>query len=98
VPAGGLQALYAEVAGVVRPDEGRDHQVAALQAGHVRADLLDDAEELVADAAPCSVAGIDPYGHRSLPQTQERTTRTTASVGFWIFGSGTFSTRTSPAP
>ena len=28
VPAGGLQALAAEVAGVVRPDERRDHEVA----------------------------------------------------------------------
>ena len=38
------------------------------------------------------------YGCRSLPQTQVRTTRTTASVGCCSAGSGTFSTRTSPAP
>ena len=50
VPAGGLQALAAEVAGVVRPDERRDHDVAAPQPGHLGADVLDDAEELVADA------------------------------------------------
>src|SRR5207253_2552052 len=35
VPAGGLQALAAEVAGVVRPDERRHHDVAAPQPGHV---------------------------------------------------------------
>jgi hypothetical protein len=35
---------------------------------------------------------------RSLPQMQDRTTRTTASVGCWITGSGTSMTRTSPAP
>ena len=50
VPAGGLQALGAEVAGVVRPHERRDHDVTGLQPGHLRADVLDDAEELVADA------------------------------------------------
>ncbi len=48
VAAGGLQALLAEVAGVVRPHERCDHQVAALQAGDVSADVLDDADELVA--------------------------------------------------
>src|SRR5215213_6786472 len=38
------------------------------------------------------------YGWRSLPQTEARTTRTTASVGACTVGSGSFSTRTSPAP
>jgi hypothetical protein len=47
---------------------------------------------------PCPEAGIDPYGHRSLPQMPERSTRTTASVGSRSVGSGTSSTRTSPAP
>jgi hypothetical protein len=37
-------------------------------------------------------------GCRSDPQTQDRTTRTIASVGCWMVGSGTCSTRTSPAP
>ncbi len=47
---------------------------------------------------PRSLAGMDWYGHRSLPQMQERSTRTMASVGSRRTGSGTFSTRTSPAP
>jgi len=48
VAAGGVQALAAEVAGVVGPGERGDHQVTGLQPGHLRADLLDDAEELMA--------------------------------------------------
>src|SRR3954471_16445947 len=42
-------------------------------------------------------AGPRLYGQRSLPQMQARVTRTTASVGWTIVASGTFSTRTSPA-
>src|SRR3954471_7130836 len=39
-----------------------------------------------------SVTGRAPrYGHRSEPQMQDATTRTRASVGCSIFGSGTFS-------
>src|SRR6185312_140676 len=59
VPAGGLQSFAAEVAGVVGPHERRDDQVTRVQAGHVPAGLLDDAEELVADPVPvlCGVAG-----------------------------------------
>src|SRR2546421_4294621 len=48
VPAGRVQPLAAEVAGVVRPDERRHDEVAPLEAGHVGAGVLDDAEELVA--------------------------------------------------
>ena len=51
VPAGRLQALSAEVAGVVGPDERGDHQIAALEAGDLGADVLDDADELVAHPA-----------------------------------------------
>src|SRR4051812_8220226 len=47
---------------------------------------------------PVSLLGISLYGHRSLPQMQARTTRRIASVGSTIDGSGTFWTRTSPAP
>ena len=47
---------------------------------------------------PSSVASRLLYGQRSLPQMQEWVMRTTASVGFSTFGSGTSSTRTSPAP
>jgi hypothetical protein len=50
VPAGGLQALLAEVASVVRPDEGSDDQVTSLEPGHLGTDVLDSAEELVPDA------------------------------------------------
>ena len=49
VPARGLQALPAEVAGVVRPHERRHHDVAGLEPGHLGADVLDHAEELVPD-------------------------------------------------
>ena len=99
VAAGGLQALAAEVAGAVRPHERRHHQVAGLEAGHLGAGVLDHAEELVAHpAAVLRRPGIDPYGHRSLPQMQDRSTRTIASVGSRRTGSGTSSTRTSPAP
>ena len=46
---------------------------------------------------PLSVGSRSAYGHRSLPQTQALVTRMIASVGSTIEGSGTSSTRTSPA-
>src|SRR6516164_184796 len=46
---------------------------------------------------PVSLRSIFWYGHKSLPQTHARVTRITASVDSTIFGSGTFSIRTSPA-
>lgn len=46
-----------------------------------------------------SAGGRAPrYVHRSEPQTQAATTRTTASVGSWIAGSGRSSQRTSRVP
>jgi len=55
VPAGGLQALTAEVAGVVRPGERGDDEVTRLQNADLGTDLLDDTNELVAHrtALPC---------------------------------------------
>jgi hypothetical protein len=47
---------------------------------------------------PESVGSIDLYGQRSLPQIAARVTRTSASEGSINWASGTFSTRTSPAP
>src|SRR5207237_6039635 len=47
---------------------------------------------------PFSSCGIVLYGQRSLPQIAARVTRTRASVGSIRWASGTFSTRTSPAP
>src|SRR3954469_21160091 len=47
---------------------------------------------------PFSVFGMSLYGQRSLPQMHARTTRIIASVAWTIDGSGTLSTRTSPAP
>jgi hypothetical protein len=38
-------------AGAVAVDERCDHQITARHGGHVAADLLDDADELVADRA-----------------------------------------------
>jgi hypothetical protein len=38
----------------------RSRRVTALQSGNIGADVLDDAEDLVAHPAPCSVVGIDP--------------------------------------
>ena len=51
VPARGLQALAAEVAGAVRPGERCDDEVAGRQGRDLGADLLDDADELVAHRA-----------------------------------------------
>ena len=42
-----LQALAVEIAGVVLPQERRDHQVTGLQPGHLRAGVLHHAEELM---------------------------------------------------
>ena len=62
VAAGDLEPVRAEVAGVVRPHERRDDQVAGSEAGHLRADLLDDADELVAHAAALLAGGHRPVG------------------------------------
>src|SRR3954469_9783977 len=47
---------------------------------------------------PVSLAGIELYGQRSLPQIHARVTRTRASVASTILASGTVSTRTSCTP
>ncbi len=47
---------------------------------------------------PVSLSGIWLYGQMSPPQMAARVTRTSASVGSTRRASGTFSTRTSPAP
>ncbi len=62
VHAGGVEALGAVVAGAVGPHEGGDDEVAGLQAGHGRAGLLDDAEELVADALAWLARGLAAVG------------------------------------
>jgi hypothetical protein len=51
VAAGGVQALAAEVAGIVGPGERGDHQVAGREPGHLGADVFDDPEELMAHGA-----------------------------------------------
>ena len=87
VEARGLQSLLAEVAGAVGVGERRDDDVARLHGADVGADLLDDADELVAHrAGRPSSCSIWLYGHRSLPQMQARVTRTSASVGSTIRG------------
>src|SRR5690606_39627491 len=48
VPARGLEALPAEVAGSVRPGEGGDDEAAGAEVRDLRPDLLHDADELVA--------------------------------------------------
>ncbi len=48
IGAGGLHALAAELAGVVLVGEGGHDQVAALETGHLRAEFLDGAHELMA--------------------------------------------------
>lgn len=60
IAAGDLQALGAVVAGVVAVRERGDDQVPRLQAGHVRAGLLDDAEELVPHRAALLGGGHGP--------------------------------------
>ncbi len=49
--ARGLQPFAAELAGAVRPEERRQHQIAGLDRAHLGADGLDDADELVSHAA-----------------------------------------------
>src|SRR3977135_308343 len=57
VPAGGLQATPAVVASVVRPYERRDYQVALVEGGHVRTDLLHHPKEFVTDP-PAALGGL----------------------------------------
>ena len=90
-----LQPLVAEHAGAVGRSEGHDDDLAAPDRLDVAADLLDDADRLVAHALAGSTFGPSLYGHRSLPQMQARVTRITASVGSTMAASGTFSIRTS---
>jgi len=73
--------------------ERRYHQVAFGDAVDVGADVLDDADELVADR-PDGVRRLDPtacgdsprWYHRSEPHTQPSTTRTIASVDSTMTG------------
>ena len=99
VQARALQPFAAEDAGAVRPEKRRDDEVAGLDRRDVGADRLDDADELVAHpAAGRRSCSIDLYGHRSLPQIAAQVIRTSASADSINRASGTFSTRTSPAP
>ena len=85
--------------GAVTDRERRDHEVAGPYGLDRRSDLLNDPDELVADPGRLLRAGSHPdSGHRSDPQTQLATTRTSASVGCCTIGSGTCSNRTSPGP
>ena len=75
MPAGGLEAGLAEVAGVVGPYEGRDDHVTALQGRHVCTGVLDDAEELVPH--PVAVLG---RGHGAIgPQVTAADARHSAT-------------------
>lgn len=60
--AGGGEALGAVGAGAVGPDERGDGQIADGEAVHPGADLLDDAEELVADALTGPPGRLAPVG------------------------------------
>jgi hypothetical protein len=62
VLAGGLQALAAEVARAVGPDERRHDHVAPGEPADLGADVLDDAEELVADAVAVLDGGLGAVG------------------------------------
>src|SRR5258707_5471606 len=62
VPAGGLQALAAEVARVVAPGGLGDHQIASLQPGYLRPGLLYDADALVAHRATLVSGGARRVG------------------------------------
>ena len=100
VPAGGLQALAAEVAGAVGPDERRDDEVAALEARRprrrrprrrrgTRGPMRGPAARRPAGRVGPQVAAADAGA--APPAPGRRSAR-------WITGSGTSSTRTSPAP
>jgi aryl-alcohol dehydrogenase-like predicted oxidoreductase len=70
--------------------------VARLESGHLGTDRFDDAEELVINPVAGLGCGPRSVGHRSLPQMQARSTRTTAlelGITFWdaanVYGFGT---------
>ena len=96
VHAAGLVAGPADRAGVVGGEERADHELAGPQGADLAADLLDDADVLVAHRR-WPVDGLDAaVGPQVGPAHAGRGHRMTASVGFSIVGSGRSSTRTSP--
>lgn len=64
VHAFGLQPLVAELAGAVRGRKRHHHQVAPFERAHLRADVLDDADRLVAHR----LAGLARLHRRVWPQ------------------------------
>ena len=99
VQARGLQPLLAEHAGAVGPGERGDDEVARLHRADVGADGLDEADELVAHPAAgrrsapsgCTARGRCRRCRRGSRGRAHRSARRCRA-------SGTFSTRTSPAP
>jgi hypothetical protein len=94
-----MSAIHAtELARTIRPGERRDNGIALFHTSDVLPDSLDNADEPVPHATSGRRRLHLLVGPESLPQIHARVTRTTASVGRRIRGSGTVSTRTSPAP
>jgi hypothetical protein len=93
-----VEAVPAERAGVIGVGERHDDGVAQLEGGDLAADLFDDADGLMAH--PPAFGGVVQVvvGVRSAPQTQAWVTRMITSVSACSSGSGTSTTRTSPAP
>ena len=82
-------------AGAVAEDERGDHQIAGGDGRDVAADVFDDADELVADRAD-GVVGLAPVVPEVRPAHAASTTRTTASVGSLMIGSGRSPTSIEP--
>jgi hypothetical protein len=97
VHAGGRQTLVAEPAGAAEKANGMTTRSPLLIL--VTCDPTSSTTPTASWPIDCPVSerSIEAYGHRSLPQTQARVTRTIASVGSTIAASGTSSTRTSLA-
>jgi hypothetical protein len=89
VDARGLKAFVAEDPDAVGEGERHDDEIALLQGADVGADGLRIAIASWPIMRPLSPGSMVLYGQRSLQQIQARLTRTTASVGSTIVGSGT---------
>jgi hypothetical protein len=85
-------------AGAVADRERGDDEIALADGPDVGADLLDEADELVADALRAGDRRDAAVGPQVRPADAGRPVRTIASVGRRIDGSSTFSTRMSRSP
>lgn len=98
VDAAALVTGTANFAGIVRGEEGPDHELAHLDVLHIRADLFNEAHILVTHCGRFGRVVGTAVGQRSELQTQAAVSLMTASMGCWIAGLSRSSTRTSHGP